>query len=82
MEPEQLNSKHCGDLLKHLDRQNEFLMESYRLMVHELQKLQVEEEMLMHKLYEVMSAQGITKKNKDSSHDSNNSDAERSYESH
>ncbi|KAI9089177.1 hypothetical protein K1719_029456 [Acacia pycnantha] len=82
MEPEQLDPKHCGYLLKNLEKQNEFLTESHRLMFHELQKLQVEEEMLMQKLYEVMSAHGITEKKKDNSNGSNNSDAERSNESH
>ncbi|XLS70883.1 hypothetical protein HN51_027748 [Arachis hypogaea] len=31
-------------------------------MLHESQKLKVEEKMFMHKLYEVMSAHGLTKK--------------------
>ncbi|KAL7096797.1 hypothetical protein ACP275_10G102300 [Erythranthe tilingii] len=31
-------------------------------MSHELQRLQVEEEMLMHKYYEFMEAQGLIKK--------------------
>ncbi|MED6130644.1 hypothetical protein PIB30_002760 [Stylosanthes scabra] len=53
---------HSAELLKHLDKQNEVLMEAYRSMLHESQKLQVEEEMLMHKLYEVMSAHGLAKK--------------------
>ncbi|RYQ93115.1 hypothetical protein Ahy_B09g099381 [Arachis hypogaea] len=48
--------------LRHMDKQNEILMEAYRSMLHESQKLQVEEEMLMHKLYEVMSAHGLIKK--------------------
>ncbi|KAK4262392.1 hypothetical protein QN277_027958 [Acacia crassicarpa] len=82
MEPEQLDPKHCGYLLKHLEKQNEFLTESHTLMFHELQKLQVEEEMLMQKLYEVMSVRGITEKKKDNANGSNNSDAERSNESH
>ncbi|KAL5065771.1 hypothetical protein RYX36_027508, partial [Vicia faba] len=46
----------------HMDKQNEVLMETYRSMLHELQKLQVvEEEMIMRKLYEVMSVHGLTK---------------------
>ncbi|KAF7828628.1 uncharacterized protein G2W53_019792 [Senna tora] len=61
---------------RHLDKQNEFLRESYKSMFQELQKLQVEEEMLMHKLYEVMSVHGLTKKNIDNSEGSNNSGAE------
>ncbi|XLS75413.1 hypothetical protein HN51_032278 [Arachis hypogaea] len=46
----------------HMDKKNEILMKAYRSMLHESQKLQVEEEMLMHKLYDVMSAHGLTKK--------------------
>ncbi|KAK7362845.1 hypothetical protein VNO77_04969 [Canavalia gladiata] len=61
MEPGKFDTGHCGELLKHMDKQNEVLMEAYRSMLHELQKLQVEEEMLMRKLYEVMSTHGLTK---------------------
>ncbi|PNX79550.1 hypothetical protein L195_g035536, partial [Trifolium pratense] len=32
--------RHSGELLKHMDKQNEVLMEAYRSMLHELQKLQ------------------------------------------
>ncbi|KAK2977775.1 hypothetical protein RJ640_029971 [Escallonia rubra] len=46
----------------HLEKQNELLMDSYRSMSHELHKLQVEEEMLMRKFYELMSAQGPSRK--------------------
>ncbi|KAI9115236.1 hypothetical protein K1719_013555 [Acacia pycnantha] len=62
MEPKQLDPKHSAELLKHLDKQNEFLQDSYKLMFNELQKLQVEEEMLMHKLYEAMPPYGLAKK--------------------
>ncbi|XP_028782941.1 uncharacterized protein LOC114739016 isoform X2 [Neltuma alba] len=62
MEPNQLDPNHSGELLKHLDKQHEFLMDSYRLMFNQLQNLQVEEEMLMRKLYEVMSGHGLAKK--------------------
>ncbi|KAI9108697.1 hypothetical protein K1719_020344 [Acacia pycnantha] len=62
MEPKQLDPKHSAELLKHLDKQNEFLQDSYKLMFNELQKLQVEEEMLMRKLYEAMSPYGLAKK--------------------
>ncbi|KAK4285290.1 hypothetical protein QN277_002010 [Acacia crassicarpa] len=61
MEPKQLDPKHSAELLKHLDKQNEFLQDSYKLMFTELQKLQVEEEMLMRKLYEAMSPCGLAK---------------------
>ncbi|XP_027333001.1 uncharacterized protein LOC113847889 isoform X2 [Abrus precatorius] len=63
MEPQNFDPRHSGELLKHMDKQNEVLMESYRSMLHELQKLQVEEEMLMRKLYEVMKAHGFGKTN-------------------
>ncbi|KAL2656022.1 hypothetical protein AAZV13_04G098100 [Glycine max] len=48
-------------LNRHMDRQNEVLMQAYRSMFHELRKLQVEEEMLMRKMHEVMSAHDPTK---------------------
>ncbi|PNX98081.1 hypothetical protein L195_g021321 [Trifolium pratense] len=60
-EPGKFDPRHSGELLKHMDKQNEILMEAYRSMLHELQKLQVEEEMLMRKLYEVMSIRSSTK---------------------
>lgn len=51
-----------GDIFKHLEKQSELLMEAYRSMSHELHKLQVEEEMLMRKFYEVMISHGQVKK--------------------
>ncbi|KAL1339529.1 hypothetical protein AAHE18_U044400 [Arachis hypogaea] len=62
MDPRRFDPTYSAQLLKHMDKQNEILTEAYRSMLHESQKLQVEEEMLMHKLYEVMSAHGLTKK--------------------
>ncbi|XP_016175854.1 uncharacterized protein LOC107618339 isoform X1 [Arachis ipaensis] len=62
MELGRFDPTYSSELLKHMDKQNEILMEAYRSMLHESQKLQVEEEMLMHKLYEVMSAHGLIKK--------------------
>ncbi|KAL1341261.1 hypothetical protein AAHE18_09G074600 [Arachis hypogaea] len=62
MDPGRFDPTYFAELLKHMDKQNEILMEAYRSMLHESQKLQVEEEMLMHKLYEVMSVHGLTKK--------------------
>ncbi|KAJ8639116.1 hypothetical protein MRB53_015810 [Persea americana] len=50
-------------MFKHLEKQGQLLMEAYRLMSHDLHRLQVEEEMLMRKFYELMSAQGLVKKN-------------------
>ncbi|XP_024932049.1 uncharacterized protein LOC107424946 isoform X2 [Ziziphus jujuba] len=57
-----MDPSHAGDMLKHLEKQNGLLMEAYRSMSHELHKLQVEEEMLMRKFYEIMSAHGKIKK--------------------
>ncbi|XP_045823074.1 uncharacterized protein LOC123915854 isoform X1 [Trifolium pratense] len=73
-EPGKFDPRHSGELLKHMDKQNEILMEAYRSMLHELQKLQVEEEMLMRKLYEVMSIRSSTKQNEDNSNTSHNSE--------
>ncbi|KAJ6807750.1 uncharacterized protein M6B38_171265 [Iris pallida] len=53
---------HSTDMYKHLEKQSEVLMESYRAMSHELHTLQVEEEMLMKKLYEVMCVKGLVGK--------------------
>ncbi|KAH7544774.1 hypothetical protein FEM48_Zijuj01G0021900 [Ziziphus jujuba var. spinosa] len=63
--PTIMDPKHTGDMLKHLEKQNELLMEAYRSMSHELHKLQVEEEMLMRKFYEIMSAHGKISKTED-----------------
>ncbi|XP_020208484.1 uncharacterized protein LOC109793425 [Cajanus cajan] len=63
MEFQNFDPRHTGELLKHMDRQNEVLMEAYRSMLHELQKLQIEEEMLMRKMYEVTSAHGLASEN-------------------
>ncbi|KAJ9563280.1 hypothetical protein OSB04_008440, partial [Centaurea solstitialis] len=49
----------CG----HLEKQDEFLMDAYRSMSHELHKLQVEGEMLMRAFYDLMAAQGLATKN-------------------
>ncbi|KAL8505848.1 hypothetical protein ACS0TY_016902 [Phlomoides rotata] len=61
-----MDPKHPGDVLKHLEKQGELLMDAYRSMSHELHKLQVEEEMLMHKYFEFMAAQGLVEKKTDS----------------
>ncbi|XP_059643313.1 uncharacterized protein LOC132285164 [Cornus florida] len=66
-----MDPKHTGEVLRHLEKQNELLMDAYRSISHELHKLQVEEEMLMRKFYELMSAQGLTKKNEDNSGSNN-----------
>jgi hypothetical protein len=57
-----MDPKHSAEVSKHLDKQNQALMETYRAMSHELHKLQVEEETLMRKLYELMSAEGLLPK--------------------
>ncbi|KAL6607730.1 hypothetical protein ACP70R_040793 [Stipagrostis hirtigluma subsp. patula] len=57
-----MEPKHSADISKHLEKQNQAIMETYRTMSHELHKLQVEEETIMRKLYEVMSAEGLLPK--------------------
>ncbi|XP_010243112.1 PREDICTED: uncharacterized protein LOC104587266 [Nelumbo nucifera] len=56
-----MDSKYTAEMLKHLEKQREILMDAYRSMSHELHRLQVEEEMLMRKFYELMSAHGVLK---------------------
>ncbi|XVE87015.1 hypothetical protein DITRI_Ditri18aG0081900 [Diplodiscus trichospermus] len=58
-----MDPRYTGEILKHLEKQNELLSESHSSMTHELHKLQVEEEMLMRKFYELMKAQDLNKKN-------------------
>ncbi|MQL76461.1 hypothetical protein Taro_008841 [Colocasia esculenta] len=57
-----MDPKHSSEMFRHLEKQQEILMETYRTFSLELHNLQVEEEMLMHKFYEFMSAQGLAKK--------------------
>ncbi|XP_061959331.1 uncharacterized protein LOC133680414 isoform X2 [Populus nigra] len=57
-----MDPRYTGEILKHLEKQNELLTSAYNSMSHELHKLQVEEEMLMRKFYDLMAAQGISKK--------------------
>ncbi|BAS82855.1 Os03g0205150, partial [Oryza sativa Japonica Group] len=59
-----MEPKHSAEMSKHLDKQNQALMETYRAMSHELHKVQVEEETIMRKLYELMSAEGLLPKRK------------------
>ncbi|KAF8047559.1 hypothetical protein N665_0008s0075 [Sinapis alba] len=49
-----MDPQHTGDLFKHLEKQNGLLKEAHKTMSQELQKLMVEEQMMMHKLYELM----------------------------
>ncbi|KAG6496685.1 hypothetical protein ZIOFF_044555 [Zingiber officinale] len=46
-------------LFRQIEKQGEVLMEAYRSMSHELHRLQIEEEMLMQKLYKMMSVNGV-----------------------
>ncbi|XWS41785.1 hypothetical protein CRYUN_Cryun17cG0113200 [Craigia yunnanensis] len=57
-----MDPRYTGEILKHLEKQNEMISESHSSISHELHKLQVEEEMLMRKFYEIMKAQGLNKK--------------------
>ncbi|XP_052195200.1 vacuolar protein sorting-associated protein 24 homolog 1-like isoform X2 [Diospyros lotus] len=57
-----MDPKHTVEILRHLEKQHDHLMDAYRSMTHELHKLQVEEEMLMRKFYELMVAKGLNKK--------------------
>ncbi|XP_047085133.1 uncharacterized protein LOC124696449 isoform X1 [Lolium rigidum] len=59
-----MEPKHSAEMSRHLDKQNHALMETYRAMSHELHKLQVEEETIMQKLYELMSVEGLLPKRK------------------
>ncbi|KAI3931881.1 hypothetical protein MKW98_012291 [Papaver atlanticum] len=58
----EMDGKYSAEMLKHLEKQSEILMEAYRSMSHELHRLQVEEEMLTHKFYEVTYGQGLNQK--------------------
>ncbi|KAL1298848.1 hypothetical protein AAHE18_18G062600 [Arachis hypogaea] len=42
MEPGRFDPTYSSELLKHMDKQNEILMEAYRSMLHESQKLQLD----------------------------------------
>ncbi|XP_009138503.1 uncharacterized protein LOC103862556 isoform X1 [Brassica rapa] len=57
-----MDPQHTGDLMKHLEKQNELLKETQKTMSHELQTLMVEEEMMMHKLCELMVTHRKNKK--------------------
>ncbi|XP_050204360.1 uncharacterized protein LOC126654517 [Mercurialis annua] len=58
-----MDPRHSTEALKHLEKQNELLMEAYNSMSHELHKLKVEEEMLMRKFYEFSAPHRSAKKN-------------------
>ncbi|XP_057544163.1 uncharacterized protein LOC130823541 isoform X2 [Amaranthus tricolor] len=57
-----MDAKNAAEMLKHLEKQNELLEDAHKKMAHELHRLQVEEEMLMRKFYELTSALGVNKK--------------------
>ncbi|KAK8546539.1 hypothetical protein V6N13_067749 [Hibiscus sabdariffa] len=61
-----MDPKHTGEILKHLEKQNELLSESHSSISHELHQLQVEEEMLMRKFHQLMQAQALNNKNENS----------------
>ncbi|KAI3896933.1 hypothetical protein MKW92_033402 [Papaver armeniacum] len=54
-----MEGKYSAEMFKHLEKQNEVLMEAYRSMSH---RLQVGEEMLTHKFYEVTYGEGLNQK--------------------
>lgn len=58
-----MDLKHTTALHRHLENQAELLRDARKSMLHELERLQVEEEMLMRKFYEFMTASGLTKEN-------------------
>ncbi|CAL4910050.1 unnamed protein product [Urochloa decumbens] len=59
-----MEPQHSAEMSKHLEKQKQALMGTYRAMSHELYRLQVEEETTMRKLYELMSAEGLLPKQK------------------
>ncbi|EOA28214.1 hypothetical protein CARUB_v10024404mg [Capsella rubella] len=57
-----MDPEHIDAVLNHLDKQNELLAETRKTVIEELQKLEVEEEMMMRKFYELMSTHRVNKK--------------------
>ncbi|MCD7457022.1 hypothetical protein HAX54_033917 [Datura stramonium] len=57
-----MDPKFTGETLKHLEKESELLSNAHKTMSDELHRLQVEEEMLMRKFHELMSAHGLGKK--------------------
>ncbi|KAM5576772.1 hypothetical protein ABKV19_007554 [Rosa sericea] len=51
-----------GEILKHLETQNELLTKASESVLQELSNLQGEEEMMMRKYYAIMSEHGKVKK--------------------
>ncbi|OMP01861.1 hypothetical protein COLO4_11560 [Corchorus olitorius] len=58
-----MDPKNIGEIVKHLETQNEFLTETKSSISYEVEKLLVEQEMLMRKFYEVMQAHYQHKQN-------------------
>ncbi|KAH7837682.1 hypothetical protein Vadar_016639 [Vaccinium darrowii] len=55
-------TRHTADIVtSHLEKQHELLVDAYSSKSDELHKLQVEEEMLMCKFFDLMIAQGLMK---------------------
>ncbi|OMO56498.1 hypothetical protein CCACVL1_26509 [Corchorus capsularis] len=59
-----MDPKNIGEIVKHLETQNEFLTETRSSISYEVEKLLVEQEMLMRKFYEVMQAHNQHKQTK------------------
>nr|XP_018631674.1 uncharacterized protein LOC108947799 [Nicotiana tomentosiformis] len=57
-----MDPKYAGETFKHLEKESELLLNAHKSMSDELHRLQVEEEMLMRKFYELMTAHGLNKK--------------------
>ncbi|XP_074307649.1 uncharacterized protein LOC141642681 isoform X2 [Silene latifolia] len=57
-----MDPKNSSEMLKHLDKQKELLEDAHKKMSFELHRLQVEEEMLMRKFYELSTALGLNTK--------------------
>ncbi|KAK9681846.1 hypothetical protein RND81_10G031500 [Saponaria officinalis] len=57
-----MDAKYAAAMLKHLDKKNELFEDVHKKMSFELHRLQVEEEMLMRKFYELSSVLGLNTK--------------------
>ncbi|GAB4846901.1 hypothetical protein Ancab_025910 [Ancistrocladus abbreviatus] len=57
-----MDPKHAAEVLRHLEKESASLRDAHKQMSHELHRLQVEEEMLMRKFYELMTATASTKR--------------------
>lgn len=57
-----MDPKYAAETFKHLEKESELLSNARKAMSDELHRLQVEEEMLMRKFHELISAHGLAKK--------------------